>query len=83
MINGHERILAIKNKSGTSRVFAANLMEDFFPPEVLTDPLVNVNGRGARGNNNENLIALNPIKVDQIRKTVLCFVEGDSNVKEK
>ena len=58
-------------------------MEDFFPPVVLTDPLVNVNGRNARGNNNENLIALNPIKVDQIRKTVLCFVEGDSNVKEK
>ena len=46
-------------------------------------PLVNVNGRGARGNNNENLIALNPIKVDQIRKTVLGFVECDSNVKEK
>jgi len=44
---------------------------------------VNVNGRGAKGNNNENLIALNPVKVDQIRRTVLGFVEGDSQSQRK
>ena len=44
---------------------------------------MNVHGRGAKGNNNENLLALNPGRVDQIRTTVLRFVEGDSNVKDK
>ena len=78
----HERILSIKNKSGTHRVFATNLMEEFFHPDTLTNPLVNVNGRGAKGNNNENLIALNPVKVDQIRRTVLKFVEVTLKVKE-
>jgi hypothetical protein len=58
-------------------------MEEFFHPDTLTNPLVNVNGRGAKGNNNENLIALNPVKVDQIRRTVLGFVEGDSQSQRK
>ncbi len=43
---------------------------------------MNFNGWGAKGINSENLIALNPVKVDQIRRTVLGFVEGDSKVKE-
>ena len=55
-------------------------MEKFSDADVLTNPLVNIHGRGK---NNENLIALNPWRVDQIKTTVLRFFEGDSNIKDK
>ena len=80
---GHEKIMQIKLKSSSDRVFATNLMLEFFTTEELVAPNVNVLGRVPRGNegNQENTRSLDVNTVSNIKRLVTSYVEGDRNVK--
>ena len=76
-LTGNDRILEIYNRSGKSlRVFACNLLQAFFTERELSAPNTNVFGQPSKGYRGEKLLALNPHKIDQIRKTVTSFVNG-------
>jgi hypothetical protein len=80
---GHERMMQVKLKSSSDRVFATNLMLEFFTMEELIAPNVNVLGRVQRGNegNQENTRSLDVNTVSNIKRIVISYVEGDMNVK--
>ena len=56
-------------------------MVKFLTAEELIDPLVNVTGRCAKGIVNENIKALDPIRINQIKNVVLSYMSGDINEK--
>ena len=79
---GNERITEIRLNSHSHRVFACNLMVEFFTNAELTNPNCNVRGLSTKGNNRENMVRLDPTKIMNIRIAVLGYVEGSSAVKE-
>ena len=82
---GNEKLHTIRNSSHSHRVFASNLMIEMFSNDELTHLNCNVNGKVSKGNeiNKENMIALDPVRIGNIRRTVLADVEGNKTIKMK
>ena len=64
-------------------IFATKLLTTFFTHDELTDQTTNVLGRLTYGNNGAKKKALDPVKIDQIKKIVLSYERGDRKVLDQ